>query len=164
MMTRPAAAFGSILFFVLAPGTVAGLIPGWITRWDLSWSNPPLIVIGATWVVVGLIALVRCFARFATDGSGTPAPVAPTKSLVVTGLYRRVRNPMYLAVAMILFGQALMFASAALIAYGLVVWLAFQAFVLTYEEPTLRVTYGDQYTAYSAAVPRWIPRLRPWSP
>ena len=164
MMTRPAAAIGSILFFFLAPGCIAGLIPWLITDWDLSWSNPPLIPIGATWVVVGLIALVRCFTRFTTDGSGTPAPVAPTKTLVVTGLYRRVRNPMYLAVTMILAGQALMFASAALIAYAVVIWLAFQAFILTYEEPTLRVTYGERYAAYCAAVPRWLPRLRPWSP
>eukprot|EP01035_Chromulina_nebulosa_P016404 gene16404-21743_t len=153
-MTRPAAAIGSILFFFLAPGTVAGVIPWWMTRWDFSSTTPPLIAFGATWVSIGLIALLRCFVRFATDGQGTPAPVAPTRTLVVTGLYRRVRNPMYVAVTLILFGQAVMFSSAALIAYGLAVWLAFQAFILIYEEPTLRETYGDQYTAYCAAVPR----------
>lgn len=163
-MTRPAAAIGSILFFFLAPGTVAGLIPWWITRWDFGGSNPPLIAVGATWVVVGLIALVRCFTRFATDGQGTPAPVAPTRALVVTGLYRRVRNPMYVAVTAIILGQALMFASLPLAAYGAVIWLAFHAFIRMYEEPTLRVAYGAQYADYCAAVPRWIPRLRPWSP
>ena len=163
-MTRPAAAIGSILFFFLAPGTVAGLIPWWISGWDTRGSHPALIAVGATWIVVGLTALIRCFARFATDGQGTPAPVAPTKTLVITGLYRRVRNPMYVAVTAIILGQALVFASPTLAAYGAVIWLAFHIFIVMYEEPTLRVTYGDQYAAYCAAAPRWIPRLRPWSP
>jgi len=163
-MTRPAAALGSILFFLVAPGTVAGLVPWWITRWDLTGSSLSSMLVGAAAVIVGLVALAACFSRFAADGSGTPAPVAPTKTLVVTGLYRRVRNPMYLAVSVILFGEALLFSSGALIAYGIVIWLAFQIFILSYEEPTLRIVHGDQYTAYCAAVPRWIPRLRPWSP
>lgn len=163
-MTRPAAAIGSILFFVLAPGTVAGLIPWWITGWDLAGSSPPLMTAGSLLIVAGVAALVACFARFAAEGLGTPAPVAPTRTLVVGGLYRFVRNPMYLAVLAIILGQALLFSSAALIAYGVVIWLAFQAFILMYEEPTLRVTYGDPYAAYCAAVPRWIPRLRPWIP
>lgn len=163
-MTRCAAAIGSILFFFLAPGTIAGLIPWWITRWDMAASNQALMAAGGLIVAAGLAGLVACFARFAVEGLGTPAPVAPTKVLVIGGLYRFVRNPMFVAVTAIILGQALTFASLAVAAYGLVIWLAFQAFILMYEEPTLRVTYGDQYAAYCAAVPRWIPRLRAWSP
>ncbi len=163
-MNRTGAILGSILFFFVAPGTVAGLIPWWITGWDLSHSNPALIAVGGLLVAGGLAALVASFARFALDGRGTPAPVAPTKTLVITGLYRRVRNPMYVGVMAILLGQALAFYSPGLVAYCVAIWLAFQVFILMYEEPTLRVTYGDQYEAYFAAVPRWIPRLKPWSP
>ena len=163
-MTRPVAIVGSILFLLFVPGTFAGLIPWWITHWDPGYSNPALMVVGSLLVAAGLFALIASFARFALDGLGTPAPVAPPSTLVVTGLYRYVRNPMYVAVTLIIFGQALMFANAALIAYGVVVWLAFQAFILTYEEPTLRVAFGERYAAYCAAVPRWIPRLTPWSP
>ena len=163
-MTRPVAIAGSILFFLFVPGTFAGLIPWWFTRWDPGYSNPALLVVGGVLAGAGLLALIASFARFALDGLGTPAPVAPPSTLVVTGLYRFVRNPMYVAVTLIIIGQALMFASAVLTAYGVLVWLAFQAFILTYEEPTLRVTFGDRYAAYCAAVPRWIPRLTPWSP
>lgn len=163
-MNRTGAILGSILFFFLVPGTFAGLIPWWITRWDAAPSNIALAGVGGLLVAGGLFGLIASFARFALDGLGTPAPVAPPSTLVVTGLYRFVRNPMYVAVTLIIFGQALIFASAVLIAYGVGVWLAFQAFILTYEEPTLRVAFGDRYAAYYAAVLRWIPRLTPWSP
>ena len=123
-MSRVTAAIGSILFFFLAPGTVAGLVPWWITRWSLASTSPSLAVIGGLVAAAGLAALIACFARFVLDGGGTPAPVAPTRTLVITGLYRHVRNPMYVAVTAIIFGQALIFASLALIAYGAVVWLA----------------------------------------
>lgn len=163
-MTRPVAIAGSILFFFLAPGVIGGLIPWWISRWDASYSNTALLVVGGLMTTLALAALVACFARFALEGLGTPAPVAPTKTLVVSGLYRFVRNPMYVAVSAIILGQALMFASATLIAYGIVIWFAFQAFILMYEEPTLKGAFPDQYAAYFAAVPRWIPRLKPWAP
>lgn len=163
-MTRPVAVAGSILFFLLAPGTVAGLVPWWITGWDVAGANPAMMAAGGALVVAGLALLVACFGRFALDGLGTPAPVAPTRTLVVGGPYRFVRNPMYIAVLAIILGQALLFSSAPLIAYGVVIWLAFQTFILMYEEPTLRVTYGEAYIAWCAAVPRWIPRLRPWTP
>lgn len=162
-MTRRVAVAGSILFFVLVPGTFAGVIPWWITRWNLSYSNTGLMIAGGLLAGAGLIALVASFARFALDGLGTPAPVAPPGTLVVTGLYRHVRNPMYVGVMATILGQALIFYNPGLVAYGVAVWLAFHAFILMYEEPTLRVGFGDQYTAYFAAVPRWIPRLKPWS-
>ena len=87
----------------------------------------------------------------------------PTRYLVVKGLYRYVRNPMYLAVASIIFGQAMILGSVSLLAYGVLVWLTFHLFVLAYEEPTLRKTFGTEYGAFCANVPRWVPRLSPWS-
>jgi protein-S-isoprenylcysteine O-methyltransferase Ste14 len=109
-----------------------------------------------------VLGLLESFARFALQGLGTPAPVFPTRRLVVTGVYRYVRNPMYVAVAAIILGQALLFGSVALLEYGAVVWLMFHLFVLLYEEPTLRGVFGSDYEAFRAAVPRWIPRLTPW--
>jgi len=163
-MDRLRAIAGTVLFFFVAPGTVAGLIPWWISRWDASATPAPLLVPGALLALVGLVALVACFARFAWEGLGTPAPVAPTTSLVVTGLYRHVRNPMYVAVAAIILGQAAMFASLGVLAWGVVAWTATHLFVITYEEPTLRGSFPDQYPDYLAHVPRWIPRLTPWTP
>jgi protein-S-isoprenylcysteine O-methyltransferase Ste14 len=103
------------------------------------------------------------FARFALQGLGTPAPVLPTKHLVVSGLYSYVRNPMYLGVAAAIFGQALFFASNRLLIYGALVWLAFHLFVFFYEEPMLGATFGEEYKTFRKNVPRWIPRLSPWS-
>lgn len=153
---------GSALFFVIAPGTVAGLIPWAITGWPMlsvqSWEQ----VAGCLLAAGGAVFLVECFVRFALQGLGTPAPVAPTKHLVVTGPYRHVRNPMYVAVAAIIFGQALMFASLTLALYGLIAWLTTAVFVMVYEEPTLRRQFGEEYAAYCAHVGPWIPRLTPW--
>jgi protein-S-isoprenylcysteine O-methyltransferase Ste14 len=105
---------------------------------------------------------VGSFARFALQGLGTPAPIAPTRDLVVTGLYRFVRNPMYLAVSAVILGQALVLGDWRLVVYGGVFWLACHLFVVNYEEPTLQRTFGAEYEAFRANVPRWIPRLTPW--
>ena len=94
----------------------------------------------------------------------TPAPVAPTQHLVVTGLYRFVRNPMYVGVLLLIFGQMLLFSSAALLAYGVAMWTAFHLFVVFFEEQRLERKFPEEYPAYAAAVPRWIPRLTPWKP
>lgn len=157
---------GSMSFFVLAPGTVAGWVPWWISRWRfepafLGWEGSR--VAGAALVAAGLAALLDCFARFALQGRGTPAPVLPTERLVVSGLYRHVRNPMYLAVVSAIAGQALLLGSADLAGYTAVVWTGFHVFVMAYEEPTLRARYGAAYEAYGAAVRRWLPRRVPWS-
>ena len=101
--------------------------------------------------------------RFAWQGLGTPAPVLPTRHLVVTGLYRHVRNPMYVSVVCALLGQALLFGNPMLLSYGGLVWLLFHIFVLAYEEPVLRAKFGPEYDAFCAEVPRWIPRLTPWT-
>lgn len=147
------------VFFFLAPGTTAGLVPWLITGWE-----DPDGLLGAVLVVLGLVAAAACFARFVREGRGTPAPSAPTERLVVGGLYRYVRNPMYLAVASMIGGQALLFRS-----WGVVLWLgvfllAVFAFVRGYEEGALTEQFGDEYVAYRAAVPGWWPGLTPWRP
>src|SRR6266478_3795271 len=144
---------GSALFFAVAPSSVAGLVPWWITRWEF---RPPFFDLDATravgilLIVAGLPGLVDSFARFALQGLGTPAPVAPTQNLVITGFYRRVRNPMYVAVTSLIFGQALLCGNLRVFTYGLFVWLGFHLFVLFYEEPTLRRTFGSQYETFCA--------------
>jgi protein-S-isoprenylcysteine O-methyltransferase Ste14 len=164
-MIKRSAALGTAIFFFVAPGTVAGLIPWWICRWEL---GPPFFgfkgcrYLGLLLIAAGLLGLVDCFVRFAVKGRGTPAPVMPTESLVVSGLYRYVRNPMYVAVFCVIVGQGLFFANVAVLAYALLVWLAFHLFVRLYEEPRLSAVYGAQYNAFLANVPRWFPRRTPW--
>ena len=165
MRARARAAAGTLVFLVLVPGVVAGLVPYWLTGWERDGDVPALAAV-AGWVLVaaGLAALLGSFARFALEGIGTPAPIAPTEHLVVTGLYRYVRNPMYLAVAAIVAGQALLLGRPALLLYDLAFGATVLAFVRGYEEPTLAERFGAEYEAYRAAVPGWWPRLRPWSP
>jgi protein-S-isoprenylcysteine O-methyltransferase Ste14 len=165
MNDRTEALIGSAAFFIVAPGTVAGLVPWLITHWRFGDdAGIGLGIAGGVLIACGLAILIECFLRFALKGRGTPAPIAAPKELVVSGFYAHVRNPMYVAVILIVFGQMLLFASAALIAYGVTVWFAFLIFVLYYEEPRLKHEFGEAYAAYSAAVPRWIPRLTPWRP
>jgi protein-S-isoprenylcysteine O-methyltransferase Ste14 len=110
-------------------------------------------------IFLGVSVLLHAFVKFVIDGLGTPAPIAPTARLVRHGVYRYVRNPMYLAVLTVIGGQAVLFGSISLVLYGAVVALAFALFVRFYEEPTLRATYGAEYDAYCRAVPAWWPRL-----
>jgi protein-S-isoprenylcysteine O-methyltransferase Ste14 len=165
-MERARAIIGSIVFLFVAPGIVAGVIPWAISGYQL---EPPLLGfeplrwIGVALLILGALLLIETFSRFALQGLGTPAPIAPTKTLVVTGSYRFVRNPMYVAVVSLILGQALWFGSVGTLIWGVVVWLTVHAFVLAYEEPTLSSTYGVQYDRYRANVRRWIPRLTPWS-
>ena len=158
-MSRAAAAAGSAVFFVLAPGVVAGLVPWWLTGWRVQPLWGPLRLLGVVLLVAGVGVLLRAFGQFVAEGIGTPAPVAPTERLVVSGLYRYVRNPMYLAVLATIVGQALILGQLVLFIYALAVGLAFVAFVRGYEEPTLRRRYGAEYESYQRAVPGWWPRL-----
>jgi len=119
-------------------------------------------VAGVILIVIGAGAVVDSFARFALQGKGTPAPVAPPRKLVVTGLYRYVRNPMYVAVLAIIFGQAILFGDIGLAVYGALFWLACHLYVLLYEERQLKRTFGAQYDKFRTGVPRWIPRISPW--
>jgi protein-S-isoprenylcysteine O-methyltransferase Ste14 len=165
MRTTSRAVIGSFVFFWIAPAMVAGLIPYRLSRWQM---EPPFLgtaatrVAGAILIALGSAALLECFARFAIKGRGTPAPIAPTETLVVSGLYRFVRNPMYVAVASVILGQALLLGSTRLLGYALVLWIVVHVFVLAYEEPTLRRQFGESYDRYRANVPRWWPRTRPW--
>jgi len=164
-MRRILAILGSAIFLVIAPGIVAGYVPWLICRWQV---GPPLMgiyvlrLVGLFLIAAGLPILLDSFARFALHGLGTPAPIFPTRHLVVNGLFRYVRNPMYVAVLSLILGQALVFGSVRVLEYGFAVWAAFYLFVLVYEEPALRKTYGAEYEQFCANVPRWIPRLRPW--
>jgi protein-S-isoprenylcysteine O-methyltransferase Ste14 len=161
-MNRVQAALGSGLFLFAAPGVMAGLVPWLLTGWDST--DPPIVVavLGAILIVAGVAGVLLTFARFVLEGRGTPAPVAPTETLVVGGLYRYVRNPMYVAVDTTIVGQALLLGRPLLLLYAAAFWAVVAAFVHGYEEPTLAERYGEQYAAYRRAVPAWLPRLRPW--
>lgn len=161
MRSRVVSVVGSLAFLVAAPGVVAGYVPYLISRWR---PQPPLLglaagrVAGGALLLAGVASLLHSFARFALEGRGTPAPVVPTETLVVSGQYRWVRNPMYVAVVSIVMGQALLLGRLPLVWYALGVWALFHAFVLAYEEPTLARTYGESYARYRASVNRWLPR------
>jgi protein-S-isoprenylcysteine O-methyltransferase Ste14 len=155
------AALGSLVFLVVAPGVAAGLVPWLLTGWDAAGHVPvPLVVAGALLVAAGAGVLLHAFARFVVEGLGTPAPVAPPERLVVGGLYRYVRNPMYLAVAATIVGQALILGRPALLLYALAFGAAVWTFVRLYEEPALARRYGAEYDAYRRAVPGWWPTRR----
>jgi len=142
----------------------AGVIPWLITHWEF---RPPFLAAEATrlaglaFIIAGVPGLLDSFARFALEGLGTPAPIAPPRNLVVSGLYRYVRNPIYVAVVAVILGQAVLFADWHLLGYGALIWLLFHIVVIAYEEPTLRQSYGAEYESYCANVPRWLPRLTP---
>jgi protein-S-isoprenylcysteine O-methyltransferase Ste14 len=164
-MSKAIAVFGSALFFVIAPLALAAVVPWWITgcQFQPAFLGADLMrILGGVLIITGVPGLVDSFARFALEGLGTPAPVAPTQKLIVSGLYRYVRNPMYIAVVAVILGQALLLGDERLLTYGALFWLACHVFVVTYEEPTLKRMFGLQYETFRANVPRWIPRLTPW--
>jgi len=166
MARKMLAVLGSALFLIIAPGIVAGFIPWWISKWNAQapfLGFAPIRTLGVFIVVLSILVLLESFARFALQGLGTPAPVFPTRHLVVSGFYRYVHNPMYLAVVWAILGQGMILGNPSLLGYGALVWLTVHLFVLAYEEPTLRRTFGAEYEAFCANVPRWVPRLSPWS-
>jgi protein-S-isoprenylcysteine O-methyltransferase Ste14 len=162
-VSKARAAAGTIAFLLVAPGVVAGLVPWLLTGWDSSgWdsSGPPLWLQAVGWLAVtaGAAVLLEAFARFVIEGIGTPAPVAPTHELVVGGLYRFVRNPMYLSVAALILGQAAILGSWLLVAYAAAFLATVWSFVHWYEEPSLRRRFGAAYDEYASHVPGWWPR------
>lgn len=164
-MGQGRAALGAAAFFVVAPGSVAGLAPYLISGWRVAHRLPePARLAGAAMLAVGLASVVESFVRFVVRGLGTPAPVAPPRRLVVSGQYRHVRNPMYVALVAVVLGQALWLGSAALAAYAAALLLIFHLRVVTYEEPRLTEQFGAEFAAYRRGVPRWIPRTTPWRP
>lgn len=165
-MKSASAALGTMVFFFVAPGVVAGVGPWWVNHWRFSspgWDPQPVRWAGVALIVIGVLALIECFLRFVIAGRGTPAPPMPTEALVVSGLYRYVRNPMYLAVFAVIVGQGVLFGDRRTLVYAVCAGLAFTLFVMLYEEPTLRRRYGAQYEEYSSHVPRWWPRFQAWN-
>jgi protein-S-isoprenylcysteine O-methyltransferase Ste14 len=152
------AVLGSLLFLVVAPGTVCILLPWLITGWRATPGSPARIVVGWVLVAAGGAVLLQAFLRFVVEGLGTPAPVAETERLVVGGLYQWVRNPMYLAVVTVLAGEALVLGSWPLAGYAVFVAVAQATFVRGYEEPRLLQRFGADYQQYRSSVSAWLPR------
>ena len=150
----------SLLWTLLLPGVVAGYVP-WTffglrdTVIDLA---RPVQLLGLFFILAGAALLAACIFEFARSGRGTLSPVDPPKHLVVRGLYRYVRNPMYLGVTAVLLGEVLLMRSSALAMYWLIWFVVVNAFVIGYEEPTLRGQFGASYEEYLRTVGRWIPR------
>ncbi len=150
----------NILFAILLPGTVTVLVPwlivsgGNAAQWN-AWR-----LLGLLPIVLGFGTVARCIWDFAVTGQGTLAPIDPPKALVVQGLYRYVRNPMYIGVLLVLLGEAWYFRSRALLVYAGLSFLVVNVFVLLYEEPHLRRRFGESYTNYCRTVNRWVPRRR----
>ncbi len=156
---RPA--IGTLVFVLCVPGTVIGVVPYLLSGWTIApaffgwwW----LRGLGIVLIVCALPIFLDFIIRFVREGRGTPAPIAPTRNLVVGGVFRYVRNPGYVAVVSLVVGQGLLFGTPAIVLYAAMLALAFHVFVLLYEEPTLRQQFGAQYEAYCRTVPRWIPR------
>jgi protein-S-isoprenylcysteine O-methyltransferase Ste14 len=148
------------IFTVVLPGAIAVYLPDAITRGGIfDVPRDPARLAGFVPLVAGAILYLWCAWDFARVGLGTPAPIDPPKTLVARGPYRWTRNPMYVAVISVIAGECVMTRSAPLWRYALAVFAGFYAFVLLYEEPTLRGKFGDEYRAYCARVPRWIVKL-----
>ena len=146
----------NLLFTVMAPGTVAILMPWWITSGIPASSGPALFLALILFVIGGAI-YTWCVWDFAVFGRGTPAPIDAPKKLVVRGLYRTTRNPMYLGVLSVILAWAVLFQAPALVAYASFVATAFHLFIVFYEEPHLEREFGSEYAAYKSAVGRWLP-------
>jgi protein-S-isoprenylcysteine O-methyltransferase Ste14 len=150
----------NLIFTILQPGLVAGLIPFLIlgdrvkTLFDHAFQGYQYA--GAAIFVIGFIIMLTCIVSFAIKGRGTISPADPTRQLVTTGLYRFSRNPMYVGVMLILIGEAILFSSTSLCAYVAFAWIAFQLFIWRFEEPRLIKDFGKEYNAYRKQVRRWI--------
>ena len=160
MPSKVAPIIKTLIFTVLVPGTVAVYVPYRLLSPAARSVGAGLELIGILPVAVGAAVYFRCAWDFAWLGRGTPAPIDPPKTLMVTGLNRFVRNPMYVGVELVILGQALLFRRLSLLTYGLCLWLGFHLFVVLYEEPHLRKKFGAAYEEYCRAVPRWIPRFK----
>lgn len=164
-MTTRRATLGSALFFLAGPGLEAGAGPLLLVLLTGTAAWPwPVRVLGVGLIAAGLAVLLDVFRRFGREGAGTPSPAAPTQRLMAGGAYRHVRHPMYVATAAVVVGEALLLGAAVLLAAAAVYLIAMAALSRWVEEPRLRARFGPAYEAYRAAVPGWLPRLRPWPP
>jgi protein-S-isoprenylcysteine O-methyltransferase Ste14 len=143
------------IFTGVAPGTVGVLLPQ-VLKKDLAWHWTSLSILGFVLVASGVAVYLWCAWDFAVKGLGTPAPIDAPRVLVVKGLYRFTRNPMYLGVSSVILGQSIAYGSLSIAVYLACVAVAFNLFVLLYEEPTLRQLFGEPYNKYCRKVPRWI--------
>ena len=154
-------AFRSLVWAALLPGFIAGYVP-WrffgLSRLRLNLLSPQHLA-GLLCIAIGIALLVSCIWEFARSGRGTLAPVDPLRELIVRGLYRYVRNPMYLSVTTIILGEALL-GSRALLFYWAIWFLAVNLLIIGYEEPALGRRFGRSYDLYTQQVGRWFPRLR----
>jgi protein-S-isoprenylcysteine O-methyltransferase Ste14 len=156
-------ALKNLLFTVVVPGTVAVYVPLWIAGDRLRGGAHPgaaLGGLGALLLAVGAAIYGWCLWDFASFGRGTPAPIDAPRHLVIRGLYRHVRNPMYVGVLTVILGWAALLAAPSLVVYAAIVLGMFQTFIVLYEEPTLKRLFGAEYERYRAEVPRWLPRRR----
>ncbi len=156
-------ALKTLIFTVFVPGTVTVLVPYWLlsSRFDLAIDKlGGFRVLGLVPILLGALIYLWCAWEFTFAGKGTPAPIDPPKELVVQGLYRFVRNPIYVGVSLVIIGESLLFESTRLFVYALLLLLVFHLFVVYYEEPTLRSKFGESYERYCKTVPRWMPRVR----
>jgi protein-S-isoprenylcysteine O-methyltransferase Ste14 len=156
-MAKRTAALGSAVFFAAAPGVMAGVVPWLLTGWDAYDMPLALRVAGGILTVAGAAFLIQAFVRFVVEGLGTPAPVAPPERLVVGGVYRWVRNPMYVAVVATILGQALLLGRLVLVAWAAIFWAVTASYVRLYEEPNLRRRFGADYEEYCRTVRAWLP-------
>ena len=153
-------ALRSLLFFMLAPGMVAGVIPLTLFRSGSQIQTGFLSYFAFPLWLIGVATLLWCFWDFLVKGRGTPAPIDPPKELVVSGLYNYVRNPMYVGVFLVILGHFLWFEFLNLLIYAVGVGFIFHAFVTLYEEPNLKNRFGVDYEDYLRRVPRWIPKFK----
>jgi protein-S-isoprenylcysteine O-methyltransferase Ste14 len=148
----------NLVFTVFVPGAVAGYLPYAIGSRGAGPLDTGRLLLAAPLFLLGGTIYFWCLWHFAVSGRGTPAPIDPPKELVVRGLYRRVRNPMYLGVLTVVVGWAVYYRSARVIEYALALAVLFHVFVVLVEEPLLRRRFGAAYEQYTRAVGRWLPR------
>ena len=155
----------SLLFTLFGgPGIVLGYFPWSITRFRVPRDEPLGVTLAAGLLIAaGLVPLLESIIRFIVVGHGTLVPTAPPEHLVVSGLYRYVRNPMYVGVLTVIAGEGLLFWNREIVLYLAAVWLAMHLFVCFYEEPKLARTFPGEYPLYKKDVPRWLPRLTAWN-
>jgi protein-S-isoprenylcysteine O-methyltransferase Ste14 len=156
-------ALKTLIFTILVPGTVAGIVPWLLLQSSGEAANltPSLWLTGLLPLLLGVGLYFWCAGAFTFIGKGTPAPIDAPIFLVREGPYQWVRNPMYLAVLSVIIGEAILFHSLLLVGYALLAWVVVHLFVVFFEEPSLRRQFGESYEAYLRTVPRWLPRFSP---
>lgn len=153
----------TVIFTVLIPGTVTVAVPYVVLHSDVDCAlgiAPALCLFGLLPLSAGTVVYLWCAWDFARSGKGTPAPYDPPQLLVTRGLYRFIRNPIYVGIGLVIVGEALLFDSIPLLGYAVLLLSLFHLRVVRYEEPRLRARFGTEYQQYCLAVPRWIPHLR----